>query len=178
MLLYPCIHKLHVLYFLSITSAFSSVPSLTLPSLLILSIFLPSFYCHTHIDFTVPSLSSHPALHLLSLLHFLTPSSLLLIESRSSGSQIDFAAVLWSPINSQIGFPTYPLPLALCISFSLSGSSIPPPTRTNHPPPINLCSLLAFCLSSVPLHLICYFVVFLTHTHMCVHRGNCSPDYR
>lgn len=110
MLLYPCIHKLHVLYFLSITSAFSSVPSLTLPSLLILSIFLPSFYCHTHIDFTVPSLSSHPALHLLSLLHFLTPSSLLLIESRSSGSQIDFAAVLWSPINSQIGFPASHLP--------------------------------------------------------------------
>lgn len=122
-MLFICIHKLHVLYFLPITSAFSSVPSLTLASLLILSIFLPSFYCHTHIDFTVPSLSSHPALHLLSLLHFLTPSSLLLIESRSSGSQIDFAAVLWSPINSQIGFPTYPLPLALCISFSLSGTS-------------------------------------------------------
>lgn len=166
-----------MLYFLSITSAFSSVPSLTLPSLLILSIFLPSFYCHTHIDFTVPSLSSHPALHLLSLLHFLTPSSLLLIESRSSGSQIDFAAVLWSPINSQIGFPTYPLPLALCISFSLSGSSIPP--HPHQPPPtpqpvLSPCLLSFICSSSF----VCYFVVFLTHTHMCVHRGNCSPDYR
>lgn len=58
----------------------------------------------------------------------------------------------------------FPLTLSLWPSVFLSLSVVVPP-----PPPLNLCSLLAFCLSYVPLHLICYFVVFLTHTHMCVH---------
>lgn len=59
------------------------------------------------------------SLTLLSLLASLSlaPSSLPLIQSRSSASQIDFAAVLRSPISSQIGFPTYPLPVALRILF-------------------------------------------------------------
>lgn len=63
------------------------------------------FYCHALMDSAAPSLSSHPAFHLLSLLASLAPSSLPLIQSRSTTSQIDFAAVLRSPINSQIGFP-------------------------------------------------------------------------
>lgn len=78
---------------------------------------LPLLYCHTLINSTAPSSSSHSALLFLALLHSLAPSSLHLIHSRSSTSQIDFAAALWSPINSQIGFPTYPIPLDLCISF-------------------------------------------------------------
>lgn len=105
-------------------------PPWPLPPLLLLipSIYFLSFYCHTLIDSPASSLSSHPTLHVLSLLPSLAPSSLPIIQSTSSTSQIDFTTVLRSPINSQIGFPTYPLPLAFCIFFffhySLFHSSI------------------------------------------------------
>lgn len=118
----------HVLYCLCFNSTLSlvAVPTLTFPSsppsphsLYLFS--LSSLFTSTLLlTCSLHPCPCHPALHLLSLLPSLIPSSLPLIQSRSSTSQIDFAAVLRSPINSQIGFPAYPLPLALCISFFLS----------------------------------------------------------
>lgn len=126
--------------------------------LLIRSIHFLSFYCHTLTDSTDPSLSSHPAVYLLSFLASLPPSSLLLIQSRNSTSQIDFAAVLRSPINSQIGFPAYPLPLALCISFFLYHSYFY--FSLSSQPPLSLPSVSH--LSSFPF-LLLKNAVFLRH---------------
>lgn len=112
---------------------FLHIPSSTLSSLL-----------HALINGTFSSWSSHPALLVFALLHSLAPSSLHLIHSRSSTSQIDFAAVLWSLINSQIGFPTYPLPLGVCISFFHSV------TLTFLP--YSIVFALRFCLTTVLFH--------------------------
>lgn len=127
--------------------------------LLVPSIYFLSSYCHILLDSLASSLSNHPALHLLSLLPSLAPSSLPLIQRRSSTSQIDFAAVLRSPINSQIGFPAYPLPLVLCISFFLSHCCFH--FSVSSPCPLSLPSVSH--LSSPNFLLLCYVPVFLSH---------------
>lgn len=162
-------HQVAACVSVNFTFSLVAVPTLTSSS----HIFFPyihflSFYCHTLIDSTAPSLSSHPALHLLSLLPFLAPSSLPLIQSRSSTSQIDFTAVLRSPINSQIGFPAYPLPLALHIFF-LSLSLLHPLFSL-----IPVSFLLAFGVSSVLLslstlsfsHTFPLFLSLYTHSYL------------
>lgn len=141
------IRWLHVLYCQSVTSTFSvptttsssSPPPYSLhPFSLIL---LPhSYWLHSSI-LVQPSCSPSPLPSSLSHSIILASHS-----EQSSASQIDFAAVLRSPINSQIGFPAYPLPPALWISFFLS--QLPPLFSL-----IPASSLLAFCLSSVLLSL-------------------------
>lgn len=142
-------HQVAACVWVNFTFSVVAVPTLTsfFSPIFFPSIHFLSFYCHAFIDSTAPSLSSHPALHLLSLLPFLAPSSLPLIQSRSCTSQIDFAAALRSPINSQIGFPAYPLPLAIRIVF-LSLSLLHPLFFL-----IPVSFLLAFGVSSVLLSL-------------------------
>lgn len=122
---------------------FGCCPHHDLLLLLFSFLFPPSIFSHfTATHSLTPQLHPRPAilLSIASACFSLSRSIILASHSeRSSASQIDFAAVLRSPINSEIGFPAYPLPLALCLSFSLSQLL---PLFS----PVPVSSLLAFCL--------------------------------
>lgn len=118
-------------------------------------------YCHTLADCPASSLSSHPALHLHYLLPSPAPSSLPLIQSRGSTSQIDFAAVLRSPINSQIGFPAYTL--SLWPSVFLSFSFIVTSTFLSHPWALSRC-VLPLIPPSSPFCRSTFYCLSLIHT--------------
>lgn len=107
--------------------------------------------CHVILFF----FSSHSSTHLLHL-------SCLSFTAAAGPVKLIFAALLWSPIKSQIGFFTYPIPLAICTFLPSSDFHVDNPSYCM----VFLFSFLLFFFFAV-LYFCCYRLLLLLIMFVC-----------